>query len=384
MAQLCASQANAQTWVSGRTTPALGDIVAIDATGEQGWLYGFEDLAGDGQDFKQPEQSVDIRTAYASTDAQRFWSRVYVSDPNAAGGNVVVFVFIDNDQDPNTGGSAAATDIHAKLVGDPSNGGYEYVIEIAGNGSINEIWEWRAMQSLWQGTMPQAAQAEAESGTDVDPVEINGSDHGYLQGMVDMSLVGLTQACEADLFVRSIISSGNGDGDLEVGTIAPCIPADDDGDGVPDLLIPPNGCTNDAECPGSGLCIEGRCIVPQPCIADADCDADERCVDDICMPVPGGACSDSAECGDLVCRDGQCQGCTFGGNECSGLRRCAADGRCVDDPNAPPDNGLDPGDEAQGGALTCSYAAAPRGAWALIVALFGLLAMVCRRWSRVS
>lgn len=55
-----ASSARAQTWAEARTTPVLGEIVAIDATGEAGWLYGFEDLAGDGETFKQQEKSIDI------------------------------------------------------------------------------------------------------------------------------------------------------------------------------------------------------------------------------------------------------------------------------------------------------------------------------------
>jgi hypothetical protein len=129
--------AHAQTWAAGRTTPSLAEIVAIDATGEQGWPYGSEDVAGDGATFMQQEQSLDIRTAYAVTDAMDFWVRVYVSDTAAAGGNIIVYVFVDADMNAGTGGGADATQVDAALVGDPTPGGYEYIIAIQGNGSLS-------------------------------------------------------------------------------------------------------------------------------------------------------------------------------------------------------------------------------------------------------
>jgi len=67
---LASSPTFAQTWVGGRITPDLGEIVAIDATGEAGWLYGKEDLVGDGDAFKQQEQSIDIRTAWRRTSTR--------------------------------------------------------------------------------------------------------------------------------------------------------------------------------------------------------------------------------------------------------------------------------------------------------------------------
>ena len=58
------SPAHAQSWVGGRTTPNPGEFVAVDRTGEPNWLYGAEDVAGDGLDaFSAPEQSIDIRSA---------------------------------------------------------------------------------------------------------------------------------------------------------------------------------------------------------------------------------------------------------------------------------------------------------------------------------
>ena len=139
--------ASAQTWTSSRTTPLLGEIVALDATGEANWPYGAEDLAGDGLgEFRQQEQSVDLRSVYAATDDTRFWIRLYVSDPNSAGGNVVAYVFIDADHTAATGGSAEAVEIDAKLVTDPTDGGYDYVVGVAGNGTIVDIWQWQEPQ----------------------------------------------------------------------------------------------------------------------------------------------------------------------------------------------------------------------------------------------
>ncbi|GMV14052.1 MAG: hypothetical protein AMXMBFR56_22760 [Polyangiaceae bacterium] len=170
------SVATAQTWTGGRTGPALGELFAIDKTGEPGWLYGAEDLAGDGLDsFKQQEMSIDIRTAYASTDAQRFWARVYVSDAASPGGNINAYVFIDSDKSASTGGSAAATDIDPKLTGDPSGGGYEFCLGVKGNQSIS-LWEWSG--SAWTPKNLTPPQSAAEAGAILDPIRLNGDVHG--------------------------------------------------------------------------------------------------------------------------------------------------------------------------------------------------------------
>src|SRR6266567_9551481 len=103
---MAASGASAgATWINTRTTPRLSEIVAVDATGETGWPYGQEDVAGDGlATFATPEQTVDIRTAYAATDTSRFWARVYFSAPNGVGAGVTGYVFIDADRNAATGG----------------------------------------------------------------------------------------------------------------------------------------------------------------------------------------------------------------------------------------------------------------------------------------
>ena len=388
-ALLAALPASAQTGVGGRTAPNLGEIVAIDATGETGWPYGSEDLAGDGATFKQPEQSIDVRTAYAATDPQRFWVRAYVADPNAVGGNVKVFVFIDADGDPLTGAPASAATIDAKLTTDPSAGGYEYVIELRGNGSVAQIWEYSAPQMQWIGTAPTAAQAVGETGQGRDPIQIDGVDHGYLQGSVDLALVGLTQACAADLFFRSVNDSAAGAGDLEVGQLAPCTPADANADGVPDLVVPSQGCTTDAECPGGGICVAGQCIIPVSCTGDADCPPDEQCsANGVCVPRPGGSCTDNAACGDLVCVGGTCVACTPGGAECGAGQRCAPTGRCVVDTGGAGGAGgggiaLAPGDEVRGGAFTCTASGvAGRESIALASLLGAALVLAARRRRR--
>jgi hypothetical protein len=373
---VASSSAWAQTWVDGRSTPGLEEIVAVDKTGEPNWLYGFEDLAGDGMTFQQQEQSIDIRTAYASTDADRFWARIYVADANQAGGNVTVFVFIDSDKTTTTGGSAAATEIDPRFDSDPSNGGYEHALEIGGNGSI-AVWDWQMPMSTFMRMVPPDTQATAENGQDADPIEINGDLHGYLQGSVDHALVGLTAACNADLFFRSIQQGGTGTGDLDVGTVGPCVPADANDDGVPDVVVPPSGCTSDAQCPGGGVCVNGECIVPQPCADDGDCDPDERCsADVICVPVGGGACDSNFDCGDLVCRDDVCQPCTPGSDECGAGRVCASDGRCVGGVT------LLPGQEAQGGAFTCATGARTRPLAAFAALALGAAALLYRRRRR--
>src|SRR5262249_10901563 len=88
-----APPANAQTWVGGRKTPRLDEIVAIDNTGEWFWPYGpTEDILGDGiNTYTTAEQRLDMRSAYAATDAQRFWTRVYVVDKDMVSPGVRLF-----------------------------------------------------------------------------------------------------------------------------------------------------------------------------------------------------------------------------------------------------------------------------------------------------
>jgi hypothetical protein len=378
--------ADAQTWVGTRTTPALTELVTIDATGEPGWLYGAEDVVGDGlNNFKQQEKSIDIRTGYAATDAQSFWVRVYVSDEAAAGGNVTVFVFVDSDRNTTTGGTAAAMEIDPAFTTDASPGGYDYVVGIRGNGSIAQIWEWMAAQSLYVGTMPTAAQARAEVDQDIDPIQINIAAHGYLQAVIDLTLLDLTQACDANLYLRSVNAAASvTGGDFEVGVVGPCIPADANDDDVPDILVPTVPCTADDQCPSDGICVAGTCAIPEPCMTDADCPPDEVCgPNGYCVEVGGGTCSSPADCGDLICTGGVCGPCTPGGTDCGTGFRCTPSGNCISDPGST-SGGLDPG-EVQGGAFTCKASSttatgASIGGWLLLG--LGLAATTLRRIQR--
>jgi hypothetical protein len=325
---LVAAPALGATWTGGRTTPVLLELFAIDKTGETGWIYGEEDVAGDGlNNFKQQEQSIDIRTAYAAADADHLWVRTYVSDIANAGGNVTVYLFVDSDQNSATGGSAAATNINPQFVEDLSPGGYEFVMELKGNGNPGSLWKW---DGNWATQTFTASDVIVEAQTDLDPIRIGADVHGYIQGQIPLSLVGLDSRCAANLYVRTSI--GTGKGDLEVGQVGACIPTDANNNGVPDPLEgQTNDCTSDEQCPGDGICQEGRCIFPIPCLNAADCRQGFICRDNRCVPEGGGSCTTNADCGDLVCDGSTCVACDPGGTQCGAGRECAPTGRCVED-----------------------------------------------------
>lgn len=361
--------AAAATWVGNRTTPSLREIIAVDATGETNWPYGQEDVAGDGlASFKQPEQSIDIRTAYAATDASNFWIRTYVSEADAVGTDVTVYVFVDADANTATGGSANAIEANTLLTSDPTAGGYEYIVGIRANGTIENVWEWRKNPAPagWQVVAAGNDTRVAEAGKDLDPIRVRTRQHGYLQAKVALTTIGLTTVCNAHLYVRSVNkAAGLGNGDLDVGKASACVPVDANGDKVPDIVVPPSGCTTDDQCPQDGVCEGGKCVVAAPCVSTADCRANEQCTNDgRCVPQGGGNCTSNDQCNGLVCVGGKCAPCTAGGNECGPDNRCAPDGRCVDGPatgsggngNGDADGGivLEDGDRVVGGAFHCS------------------------------
>jgi Cys-rich repeat protein len=367
------SLAAAQTWAGGVTTPTIGELVAIDKTGENPWPYGFEDVAGDGDTFQQQEQSVDIRTAYASTDANQFWVRAYVSDTANAGGNIQLFVFIDSDKNSATGSSAIATNVDTVLDSDPSMGGYEYIFGIQGNASVLGVWQWDGNAFTRVNTTP--AQVQAEAGTDIDPIHINADGHGYIQGMVALSLVGLTQACDANLFVRSV-NQARATSDLDVGAAGSCIPVDADADNIPDI-VDRTECSTDNNCPGGGTCIDGQCTYTAQCNTNADCANGQVCSPNkLCVVAGGQACSSNADCSSNLCVNGQCEACTTD-SQCGSGRACRADGVCV--------AGTGDDLEVQGGACACRAPArtADFSKLALLLGV-GLGAGVWRRRRRVS
>ncbi|HWO11923.1 MAG TPA: hypothetical protein VNN80_20660, partial [Polyangiaceae bacterium] len=92
-----ASSAQA-SWTGNRTTPRVTDLAVIDRTGEPGWLFGREDVAGDGLErFEAAERALDLRSAYVNSDGERLWVRAYVSSEQAPDTSLRVYVFIDND-----------------------------------------------------------------------------------------------------------------------------------------------------------------------------------------------------------------------------------------------------------------------------------------------
>jgi hypothetical protein len=367
--------ASAATWANNQTTPPLAQIFVIDATGETGWPYGAEDVGGDGLPaFGMPEQMIDVRTAYAATDAAKFWARVYFSAPNAVAA-VKVYVFIDADRNPATGGRASAAEINPAFTTDPSAGGYEFVLVTGGDQATSELWEYRAPQMMFAQASPASANTiTAESGQDTDPILINGAQHGYLQANVNLTAVGLTAACDANLFVRSVAAMG---GDLEAGQAASCVAPDANGDRVPDLVVVPAGCTTNAQCPGGGTCATGMCTAPTTCTSDAQCAPTEQCVAGRCVARPGGTCTSSAQCGDLVCTNGQCVACASNA-ECGTGRSCSSTGRCI--------VALAPDEKVEGGAFNCAVSppasSAPSGCmFALTLAPAAALALRRRRRS---
>jgi hypothetical protein len=221
--------------------------------------------------------------------------------------------------------------------------------------------------------------AAAEAGTFVDPIRINGDTHGYLQGRITLAEVTLTPACLANLFVRTTNETAAlGAGDLEVGQVGRCAPADTNGNRVPDLAEPGAGCSSDAQCINGGVCVGGRCVLPTPCTSDADCTPEDRCDAGRCVARPTNTpCSSSAECNGLVCSGGVCGPCAAG--QCAAGQACGPNGRCID-ASAPTGPTLAPGEEVRGGACACSTPGSS-GSGSLIGLSLPILFAV-RRWFR--
>jgi hypothetical protein len=360
--------ADAQTWVGGRTTPRLGEIVAIDHTGEPWWPFPPpEDILGDGlNNFTTPEQRLDMRTAYAATDAQRFWTRVYVVARDMVSAGVRVFVFIDTDNNPMTGGSAAAAAVNARFTTDPTAGGYERVLEIDATGAVLHVWSWQQAMMTFTSAVPTKPQMAGEAGKDVDPATPGAWAAGYVEAQIDLAIAGLTTACDARLFYRSVNTADPPHSDIDIGVDGPCKPAAG-ADGVPAILIPPMGCMTDMNCPAQGVCDNGTCVLPAPCLVATDCGAGFMCTPDgRCVPNPGGACMVQTDCGKLACVNGQCVACTPGSTNCGAGLECTPQGTCVVGVGGTGGNGagggiphLLPGQRVQGGALACDVERSP-------------------------
>jgi hypothetical protein len=384
------SAAHGQTWQGTRRTPSLREIVAIDATGEPGWPYGAEDVAGDGLDrFTAPEQSIDIRSAYAATDPTRLWFRAYVSATVAPPNTVTAYLFIDSDLSAATGGSAAAASLDPRLMSDVSGGGYDYVVALQGPNTVVGLWQWGGAPPAYSRVAAALARTTVEAGTDLDPLRLNGRDHGYLQGVVDLAEIGLTELCQARFLLRTVSDApGLGNGDLDVGSVGPCRPIDGNGDAIPDLVtqaVPGWRCQANTDCPGGGICVGGRCALAPPCVTAADCGASETCdANGQCVAVGGNPCASNADCAGLLCVSGRCEPCSTNAAACPGGQICAPDGRCIDASGvgAAGAGGLTlaPGEKVRGGAGTCSVFH-PSSGWlsATMLSILGALALARRR-----
>ncbi len=343
-AGICALAPSA--WGATWTTPngpRLGQIFAIDTTGEPSWIYGAEDILGDGTTFTPAEQALDLRTAYASTDATKLWTRVYVSSAAAADTTLTVFVFVDSDKNAATGGPTNSTTLSPLFTTELSPGGYEFVYGVLGNGTFANLWQWQAPNWVVVNTNP--TETAAEVGAAIDPIRIGASAHAYVQGAIDWNIVGLTQACDANLYVRSARASGASDLDMKYSTS--CVPADANGDKIPDILVV-TGCTSDAQCPQDGICDNGTCVLATPCATAADCPANDTCTaDGRCVPNGGATCKTITDCAGLACVGGKCVACTQGGTECGAGYRCAPNGTCV------AGGGTTGNGEVEGGAFHC-------------------------------
>jgi OOP family OmpA-OmpF porin len=376
-------------WADERTTPHLRDLVALDRTGEAGWLFGREDVAGDGLGtFGASEQAVDLRSVYAARDAERLWLRAYVASEQAPAADLKVFIFIDRDDNRRTGGSAVAPEIDAAFTSDASRGGYDTVVGLQGGTALAGVWAWSEADTEYALLAPAPLAATAESGVDVDPLRLFADRHGYLQASLDAEALDITPSCDARLLVRS--SAGNGDADVDVGALGPCVSADGDGNGVLDLIeaLDAEACERDDQCPASGLCVSGRCLYPAYCRGDADCGDDEACnADGICRAQDGGSCSaDDACSGGLACVGAsECRAC-MNDSSCTGESRCAASGRCVDESSRSGSGGgiaLAPGQQVQGGAGSCGLRTPPeRDALSTLAWLMGLGLLVLLRRRR--
>jgi len=375
---------HAQTWVDSRQGPALSEILTIDATGENYWLWGSEDVANNGLTvFPIVEQAIDARTAYVANDSARFYSRIYFSVVGVAPGEVTTYVFLDTDRSPATGGPATGSELDASFTNDPTEGGYDYVIRVqhtASGTAEGAIFQFNDTLRHFESVSALPTQLTAETGSFLDPIRINQNDHGYLQSVVDLNLINLTQACQAGIFVRTTNQTqGLGVGDLVVGSKMDCTPTFTGGN--PDIIVKaPNNCTNSDQCPNDGICVNGRCRLTPACILDADCTNAQTCLDGRCVYRGGDVCNGVNDCNGLICDQGQCVACT-NSNQCGTGMACGPDGSCITAPNgtststsAASDAGLSllPGERLQGGACACSALGSRGGGWLGLAGLLGL------------
>jgi hypothetical protein len=382
---------SAQTWVGNRQSPSLREIAVVDQTGETDWLWGSEDVAGNGlNQFPTEEQAIDARSVYLRLDNGRLWWRTYVSASNAPDANLTAYLFVDSDLDSNTGLGSNAREIDAALDTDPTPGGYEYVLSVKGDGTQPRLWEVDAAGVAFVEATVNASQLDVESNVARDPLRIGANLHGYVQANLVDNLMAISTQCQARFYVRTTNqTAGLGPGDLDVGEAVYCTPADTNTNQVPDVIEPAAECRTGAQCPNAGICWNGRCWLASVCTDDTDCARTEYCNDGRCLVTNGSDCRSNSDCGSELCDNGRCVVCASDG-ACGAGRVCAPDGRCVDEAVAGPAAGgtgnnpattagvggvvLGPGERIEGGACACRLASLAasggRSGWFLMLAGF--------------
>lgn len=383
--------ASAQTWAGNRQRPSLREIATVDRTGETGWLWGREDVAGDGLDqFSAEEQAIDVRSVYLRVDDSRLWWRTYVSATEVPSRDLTAYLFIDFDLNTATGRTAAATELEAAFVDDPTAGGYEYVVAVSGDGTPPSLWGLDAVASSFVPVNTNANELTGEIEVFRDPLRIGQDERGYVQASMALDLVSLTSRCDARFFVRTTNKTqGLGEGDLDVGDAVRCAPEDTNSNRVPDIVEPTAECQTDAQCPNGGICWEGRCWVAPACIDDTDCPSTHNCIDGSCIVRSGTNCTTNSDCPSGLCVRGECVICNSD-DDCGPGRVCGPDARCVDEDaagmgGAGNSNGnnagtgavvLADGERIQGGACACRFGAGDKrwqySVWLGLAAMLGV------------
>jgi hypothetical protein len=129
-------------------------------------------------------------------------------------------------------------EIDPKFTSDASPGGYDYVFGVRGNASITQIWKWDAPRCLRRRGPAGRSGARRVGPGRGSRSRSTARRTATCRGSSISRCVGLTPECKANLYVRSINAAASlGTGDLEVGQVAPCVPADMNDDNIPDIVV---------------------------------------------------------------------------------------------------------------------------------------------------
>lgn len=360
---LCAwvltNQASAQTWSLTRSRPSLFEIIAVDATADELWPWGREDLAGDGdKTLRAEEAELDLRSLYASVRADRLWLRTYVTAKTQPDAKALFVFFIDTDANVSSGGKAEGM-FGFTLGPDPSAGGYERAIVVDGSRTVDSVYTWNKEQKRWD-VYALRGQLVFETGVARDPLRLLGDDHGYAQVQLSLEDAGIQATCLSNIFVRSWLDAPQDNdeyGDAFTALAVSCHPRlNRFGD---PYLLGSDSCSSAATCPGAGSCLDGICVFGYECNGDDACASGQRCTGNVCVRVVDRSCSSTEDCDGLVCEASACIACSANGaGACEEDLVCVNDGRCLD-PSTPGTSGgpaavSGGGDGVRGGAFRCA------------------------------